>query len=125
MHRRDEQRRSAIACRQPAGFAAEDFCFTGAGVKGNAMPIVRGAGDETSGAGQGRQTLVWAQGAARPVDERLARTEAERRPTCPAPGRGRKAPPSWVAVYGSPYWVLPAENVSQKSRVHEAGAFEK
>ena len=89
------------------------------------MPIVRGAGGETSGAGQGRQTLVWVQGAARPVDERLARTEAERRPTCPAPGRGRKAPPSWVAVYGSPYWVLPAENVSQKPRVHEAGAFEK
>ena len=26
------------------------------------MPIVRGAGGETSGAGQGRQTLVWAQG---------------------------------------------------------------
>lgn len=114
MHRRDGQRRSTIACRQPAGFAmgrsrysrrtavlstgsvagcrlkffkaegllicrtdalknrgnrknplrarAEDFCFSGAGVKGNAMPIVRGAGGETSGAGQGRQTLVWAQG---------------------------------------------------------------
>ena len=114
MHRRDGQRRSTIACRQPAGFAmgrsrysrrtavlstgsvagcrlkffkaegllicrtdalknrgnrknplrarAEDFCFSGAGVKGNAMPIVRGAGGETSGAGQGRQTLVWVQG---------------------------------------------------------------
>ena len=89
------------------------------------MPIVRGAGGETSGAGQGRKPLSGCRGAARPVDERLARTEAERRPKCPAPGRGRKAPPSRVAVYGSPYWVLPAENGTQKTRFREAGSFEK
>ena len=48
--------------KNPLRARAEDFCFSGAGVKGNAMPIVRGAGGETSGAGQGRQTLVWVQG---------------------------------------------------------------
>ena len=48
--------------KNPLRARAEDFCFSGAGVKGNAMPIVRGAGGEASGAGQGRQTLVWVQG---------------------------------------------------------------
>ena len=48
--------------KESAAGKSGDFCFSGAGVKGNAMPIVRGAGGETFGAGQGRQTLVWVQG---------------------------------------------------------------
>lgn len=48
--------------KNPLRARAEDFCFPGAEVKGNAMPLVRGAGGETSGAGQGLQTLVWVQG---------------------------------------------------------------
>ena len=36
--------------------------FPGQGSRRNAVPLVRGAGGETSGAGQGRQTLVWVQG---------------------------------------------------------------
>ena len=36
--------------------------FPGQGSRWNAVPLVRGAGGETSGAGQGRQTLVWVQG---------------------------------------------------------------
>ena len=48
--------------KNPLRARAEDSCFPGAGVKGNAMPLVRGAGGETSGAAQGLQTLVWVQG---------------------------------------------------------------
>ena len=36
--------------------------FPGQGSRRNAVPLVRGVGGETSGAGQGRQTLVWVQG---------------------------------------------------------------
>ena len=36
--------------------------FPGQGSRRNAVPLVRGAGGETSGAGQGRQPLVWVQG---------------------------------------------------------------
>ena len=36
--------------------------FPGQGSRWNAVPLVRGAGGETSGAGQGRQLLVWVQG---------------------------------------------------------------
>ena len=97
----------------------------GQGSRGMQCPLSGVLGVKLPARVKGGKPLSGCRGAARPVDERLARTEAERRPTCPAPGRGRKAPPSWVAVYGSPYWVLPAENVSQKPRVHEAGAFEK
>ena len=99
--------------------------FPGQGSRGMQCPLSGVPGVKLPARVKGGKPLSGCRGAARPVDERLARTEAERRPTCPAPGRGRKAPPSWVAVYGSPYWVLPAENVSQKPRVHEAGAFEK
>ena len=99
--------------------------FPGQGSRGMQCPLSGVPGVKLPARVKDGKPLSGCRGAARPVDERLARTEAERRPTCPAPGRGRKAPPSWVAVYGSPYWVLPAENVSQKPRVHEAGAFEK
>ena len=48
--------------KNPLRARAEDFCFPGQGSRRNAVPLVRGAGGETSGAGQGRQTLVWVQG---------------------------------------------------------------
>lgn len=108
-----------------AGKSGGFLLFRGRGQGGTQCPLSGVPGVKLPARVKDGKPLSGCRGAARPVDERLARTEAERRPTCPAPGRGRKAPPNRVAVYGSPYWVLPAENGTQKPRFREAGSFEK
>ena len=82
--------------------------FPGQGSRRNAVPLVRGAGGETSGAGQGRQTLVWVQG--RSV---LLRVEG-----------GKPRPIGLLFTAARIGCYLP--KMSHKNpRVREAGAFEK
>jgi len=72
------------------------------------VPLVRGAGGETSGAGQGRQTLVWVQG--RSV---LLQVEG-----------GKPRPIGLLFTAARIGYYLP--KMSHKNpRVREAGAFEK
>ena len=82
--------------------------FPGQGSRRNAVPLVRGAGGETSGAGQGRQTLVWVQG--RSV---LLQVEG-----------GKPRPIGLLFTAARIGYYLP--KMSHKNpRVREAGAFEK
>ena len=97
-----------------AGKSGGFLLFRGRGQGGTQCPLSGVPGVKLPARVKGGRPLSGCRGAERPVDVRLAPTGAERRPKRPAPGRGRKAPPNRVAVYGSPYWVLPAENVSQK-----------